>query len=299
MNTTETFWSVDGVSLQTYAFNITTLGDDRDGVPPLRGSDIEIPYMPGTMWVPREVDSRYITLGMWVVGANEDGTIPTGETSRRIYERNWRKLRRLLWTPRRQFTLTKKFWVLTEELEEAGVDLSESLSDGLWTLYEASARGTFAGGLSPNMTGGTRATFTVDILLSDPFFYGAPIEIPFSTQTGEGFPGPTQSIVVLGDDRTLNIEIDLEGPLTGPQITHDAGYVRYGTEVPDDESATLEIKHFRATQFTSGEPFRASGYVKHSGNKFWFFLDPGEVTVELSAQAGTGVGTLKYQPAWW
>lgn len=299
---TETYWAVDGVPLQTMAWNITTLGGDRMAPPAVRGSDIQVPYMPGSLWVEKVPDARVITLGMWVIGANEDGSIPTDETLRRTFDRNWRKLRNLLWTPRRQFTLSKRFWLLDEDLVAAGIDTSLMQKDGDWTLYEAEAKGTFTGGLTPTMNGPARAVFTVDILLSDPYFYSAEIAVEFSTDVVPPNPGPIQTIQVLGDDRTTWIEMDFEGPLTSPRFDNNSVtgelWVRYGTEVPDGESATVRIHNFSATQFTAGEDFKSSGYVQHDGDKFWLYLNPGETEIELSAQAGTGTATLRYKPRW-
>src|SRR5690606_13429477 len=106
--TTEAFWSIDDVPLNTFAWNITTLGDSRQAPPPLRGEDILVPYRVGRVATTRVPDSRVITLGMWVIGATEDGNPPTNETARRRFELNWRKLRALLWRTN-EFTLTKRF----------------------------------------------------------------------------------------------------------------------------------------------------------------------------------------------
>lgn len=302
MNTTETFWSVDGQSLQTFAWNIQTLGGDRLAPPPVRGEDLEVPYMIGSLYAPRTPDSQVLTLGMWVIGANPDGTIPTDEAARRTFDHNWRMLRKLLWRPRRQFTLTKRFWVPDEDLVAGGVDTEELPKIGEWTLYEASALGTYAGGLNPTMNGPARAVFTVDIKLQDPFFYSEEITVPFSMTEGGGYPGKNRTISVLGDDRTMNIEIDFEGPVTSPVITNGTEeqllYVRYAAEVPDDEAATIRVKPFSATHYPSGDSYGVSGNVEHEGDHYWFYLEPGECNLVLGAQAGTGVAALRYQPAW-
>lgn len=299
-DTTATFWDVDGESLQTYAWNIQTLGGDRAAPPSLRGSNTLVPYRPGTKYVPRVVADRIITLGMWVQGSQEDGTPPTDEALRRQWERNWRKLIKLLWRPRVEFTLTKRFWLLTEDLEDGGVDTSGLPSQGDWSLYTASAKASFAGGLSPTMQGQAHGIFTVDLLLSDPFFYGDIIEVPFSTQTGGANPGPNHDVVILGDERTTWVEVDFVGPLTSPRLDNISGsvWLRYGTEIPAGESATVKAQDFSAMHFTTGDDYRSSGHVIHGGDKFWLFLGPGDTTLELSAQAGTGTASLRYRPVW-
>lgn len=301
-NSTETYWDIDGISLQTYAWNIETLGGDRMAPPPVRGDDLIVPYLPGTVWAPKIPDARVISLGMWVLGSDEQGNIPNDENSRRTFDRNWRKLRNLLFRPRKQFTLTKRFWVETEDLIAAGVDTTGLLTDGDWTLYVASAKASYAGGLSPNMTGPNRAAFTVDIRLSDPFFYSEPITVPFSMQTGGANPGPQHTIEILGDGRTSDILVDFVGPLTSPQITAvDADgdpWVRYATVIADGETAHIDIKMYSANQTSESVTFKSSGYVLHFGDRAWLFLDPGPVDLSLSAQEGTGTAVLTYRPAW-
>lgn len=301
-NTTETYWDVDGQSLQTYAFNIETLGGDRLAPPQVRRSSQKVPYMVGTRFVQGVPDERTITLGMWVQGSNQDGTVPTDEHLKRKFDRNWQMLRRLLWRPRKQFTLTKRFWVLTADLEAAGVDTTGLTEDGLWTLYSASAQVSYAGGLNPTMQGNAHGIFTVDLLLSDPFFYSEELTIPFTTETGGANPGPTQEVMILGDDRTMNIEVDFEGPLTSPRITNTTEeqelFVRYSSTVADGESATIRVKSFTATHYPSGEPYPVSGNVNHRGDLYWFYMEPGVVDLILDVQSGTGTALLRYRPAW-
>lgn len=305
-NTTETYWDVNGISLQTYAFNIVTLGDDRMSPPSLRGDEQTVPYRPGTKYMEKVANNRVISMGMWVIGADENGNIRPDENSRRTFDRNWRKLRNLLWNPRKQFTLTKRFWVETAELVAAGVSVSGLPTDGAWSLYSASARGSFAGGLSPTMGGPSRASFTVDILLSDPYFYSEPITIPFSMQSGGAHPGPTKDIVVLGDERTNKIRFDVIGPLDSLRFTNqDADpelWIQYATSLADGDTAWIDVDAFRSKHTESALEYTSSGYVNHFGDRFWFYLDPqdgaGTTTVALSAQAGTGTGTMTYSPAW-
>lgn len=167
-NTTETYWSIDGVSLQTYAFNISTWGGDAQSVPNLRGDDLTIPYAAGDVWLDKVPDARTISFGMWVIGANEDGTLPVEGSSRELFEKNWRMLKKLMWTPNRQVNLTKRFrdWNTGE-------------------IVEATAKAQFAGGLQPTMNGTQRAQFTVQFKLADPFFYGEEKNIEISPYEAE------------------------------------------------------------------------------------------------------------------
>ena len=70
-NSTDTYWSVNGVSLQTLGFNITTDGDHAP--PPLRGDDDLIPYRVGQVLQDRIPNSRTLPFKMWAIGMDEDG----------------------------------------------------------------------------------------------------------------------------------------------------------------------------------------------------------------------------------
>jgi hypothetical protein len=301
-STTETYWDVNGVSLQTYAFNIDTLGGDRMSPPDLRGDDLVVPYMPGERRMKKIPGPRTITLGMWVVGANEDGTIPQDEAMRRVFDRNWMKLRKTLWS-RRPYRVTKRMWVHEEEFENSFYDVSSLPQSGSFRLITVSAIAEFAGGLAPSMDGPGRASFTVDLNLADPYFYGAPISVPFSTATGGSNPGPSKTINVIGDDDTTHVAMDFIGPLTTPKFTAtnpDGTKVttQYGNVVAQAEHAVVSASSWTATHYTTGSSYKGAGYVTHTGDIFWMNLQPGENDVVLSKQAGTGTATLTYTPRW-
>lgn len=74
VNSTEEFWDVDGVSLQTLVQNLTTWGGDREAPPPVRGSNVMIPGAPGESFVPKYPGARTITLDGWLLGSREKRT---------------------------------------------------------------------------------------------------------------------------------------------------------------------------------------------------------------------------------
>lgn len=287
-NSTETYWDVDGVSLQTLAQNIVTLGGDRMGVPPVRGSNLNVPHKPGSVWMPKELDERTISLGMWVQGCNPDGSIPP--STRRVFEKNWRALQRLLFTPRRQFTLTKRFWVDEDEL--SGLDFSGLPADGYGNrLVTASAKASYGGGLTPTMNGQRSAAFTVDLVLTDPYFYSAPIT--------QSFGSGNHVFDVVGDDRTYKIVAKLNGDFTGATLTNTTEqvwveYNAFSTPVASGTYITLDVDAFRAA-LASGA--KAPGQVTHDGDPHWLFLEPGQANLLLSISGGGSVD-VTYQPAW-
>ena len=71
-NSTPEYTDVDGVSLQTMVQNLKTWGGSREAPPPVRGSDVAVPYMPGEVWLAKVPDARTITLDGWVVGTERE-----------------------------------------------------------------------------------------------------------------------------------------------------------------------------------------------------------------------------------
>jgi hypothetical protein len=281
-NSTDEFWDVEGQSLQTYAFNITTWGADRQAPPPLRGSDIIIPGAAGRVATSRQVDSRVITLAMWVQGSDENGNAPTSGSGRAQFERNWTMLRNLLWRRGRIFTLTKRFRV-----------------NGVGPLITASARARYAGGLAPAMGGTRRAAFTVDLELADPYFYGAEVTIPaFSSVSSQ------QTVNILGDDRTHAITVDISGARVNSKVkvtTPDADVISMNLSysLGGSDKASLDVAKF-VSRITpgSGSAFPAGGYVTHAGDPFWLALDPGSNKLEVSSTSGAGSIVIKYKPVY-
>lgn len=232
-NSTAQFWDADGTSLQTLARNLKTWGGDREGVPDFRGEDTLVPYRAGRKWVPKVPDSRTIGLSGWVVGANDDGTIGDVET----FRKNWKVLRRLLWTPGRQIALTRRW-----------------LDPDTGLLVTATAMAEYAGGLTPEMTGPNRADFQVDLHLADPFFYGEPVVVELTSTnrtnqcTNPSFETGTASWAALVST--------LSNPLTGGWS--GVRHLRC--------TATTATTAFGATGTThtvvAGEAFAVSAYVR-------------------------------------
>jgi hypothetical protein len=270
---TPTYWDVDGVSLQTFAFDIVTVGGDRMAPPALRGNDITIPYAPGNMWVPKQVAARSMTLDMWVIGVNEDGSIPSGSNARK-FDDNFRKLRQLLWTPGREFTLTKRFYV-----------------DGV--LKIASARAQFGGGISPSMTGRSRGGFSVNLNLADPYFYGP--EINTNLETG------TQTVTVEGDDITRAVKLHVSGPRNNVRVYNSTldVYVEYHADLSSGDYVDIDVKNFLAvTDLAAIPPFNSVGKIRHEGDAFWLLLTPGVNTIVVSSTSGIGGVILTHQEVW-
>jgi hypothetical protein len=282
--TTDVYLDVDGVPLATLGYNVITWGGDRETPPPLRGANLQVPGMPGQSFTNKVEDARSITLSMWVQGSNIDGTVPTTQTARATFENNWKTLRKLFYTPRRQIALTKRFRPY-----------------GSSTVIAATAKAQYAGGLSPTMQGELEAVFSVQLTLTDPYFYTPPTVLPALTAAA-----PTQTFTSVGDGRTNKIFVAFDGQLaanvrvtnTPADDTADPMWVQYTNALAAGDVANLDVKKFKSTTTPHGGVlFGSRGYVQHGGDKFWLAVDPGVNTLALS---GTGSGSVQvsYQEAY-
>lgn len=272
------YWDVDDVPLTTYAYGIKSIGGSRIAPPPMRGENLKIPFSPGQRFMRKVPDSRIISLDMWVLGADPDGTIR--DTAK--FDYNWHQLVQLLYRPDVEFPLTKRFRAGTDD-----------------TLTTATALAQFQQGLNPSMTGRKRAEFSVDLFLADPFFYSAAQTIDFGPLPGTNL---SRTFTVAGDYSTRAIDFHVEGPVTSPMWTNSTSspstWCRYNTVVNDGDSLDIDVTQFKATATVAGVQKKSAGYMQHSGSHFWMELEPGTATVAFSAASGTGISSMTYQPVW-
>lgn len=290
-NNATDYWSVEGVSLNQHCWSVTSWGGDARGLPPLRGTETVYAYRAGQEFRPKVPEARTITLSMYVNGLNLDGSY----SSREDFQTNYAALRSLLWTPTRQIDLTRR-WSVTD-----GTTVSQ---------ITATAKAQIANVMEPRMTGEQRATLDVDFLLSDPYFYGAPVtydEIEFDTPFIIENPG---------DDVALNhLVVAAQGALGGGAVpyvqidnvtnTYDTPHwMRYNAEITGASAVRMFPYYASALQAlaTDGEfndtPTSVTGRMQHSGYGNWFALFPGENQIVVSVSGGTPTGavTVTYQP---
>jgi hypothetical protein len=268
-NATDTYWDVNGVSLQTLARNIETLAE-LDSPPEGRGENIVVPYRTGELFVPKTMGSRILPFKMWVRGTDDNGRVTNRKNQ---YDDNWRQLRNLLWGYGNQFTLRKRFRV-------GGV------------LRTAVAQAEFAGGLKPTMIGRNASKFQVDLKLADPYFYDEAY-----TQVNLA---ASQVIAVAGDAPTTDIVITALGARSKPRVRNaaTATEVTYNNDLLVGDSAEIRIKEFRANLTKNGAAAtRANATIIHSGAPEWLVLKPGNNSI-TSTGSGTGLISLQYKAAW-
>lgn len=261
MSTTLEYWDVNGTSLATLAWNLETL-TGRARVPQLRGDDIQVPYRPGEIWRPKSPASRNLTLAMWVLGCNTDGSAPTGMTARAKFNENRDALIRLFYNPDQQLSLTKRWLMSTGVLQ-------------------ATALAELTGDMDPSMLGNDGAQFVVDLKLADPYFYAPSTVFNLGVATGVFTNG--------GHDRIRKGTLRFNGPLTNPRLTNTTAnpdiWVQYTGTIAGGAWVELDLDLFTAVTNLATNVLSS---ISHDGARRWFELLRGTNSLTLSADSGAG-----------
>ncbi len=268
-NSTDEYWSVDGVSLHQHGWSVTTVGGSRYDLPPRRGENIRFAYRPGAVHRSKLADSRTISLLMWVAGADPATGNATGDARLR-WNDSWDFLRRLVWKPGgSQVTLTRR-WYLTV--------------GGVKTLVTADAQAEVADSMAPTMTGRTRADFTMTLLLADPYFYGPTVTVPLSGTVTVNNPGHD----ICGHD---GLQVDFTGG-SSPRLTNSTPNPDVWVQYTGSPGGTVTLDTGRFTAISSGGTNLIGG-VSHAGARHWMVLMPGNNSLTLT---GGGSGELRFRP---
>lgn len=276
-NSSDEWWEINGVSLNQYCWAIKTIGGSRLSVPKLRGDNTLLPFRDGRMYRTKNADSRVITLAMWVAGV-DPATDQPANNQKVQFNDNWKSLQKLFWSPDAQLTLTRRWW------ENAASPV----------LREATALCELAGTMDPTMTGRTRADFAVDLLLSDPYFYGPEISTDLTTSGTAVVTNPGDISVWSTIDITLNGE--LVSPLIANQSIEPEVWMRVNTAIVDDP-IIIDVGDFTVLNTFNNSYF--TGSVTHSGFQAWMKLIPGDNILKLTSTGNsTGNAVLKFRPAY-
>lgn len=283
-NSSEEFWSVNGTSLNQYCWSVATLGGTPRSVPTYRGTDIPLAYVPGQMYRKKFPDERVITLNMWVAGIDPATDNPAFDV-RRQFNDNLRTLQRVFYTPATgQISLTRQ-WYYTSPIN-VGTPI------GAPTMVSATAMAEIAGAMIPSMTGIGRADLTVDLLLTDPYFYG-------NAQTSSFSLNNPITVFNPGDDAAgyrSGSQIVLNGPLYYPRLTNSTAsvWVQLNTIIMPGDSVTFDLCNFAANRMSDGA--NLVGSVANSGNRRWMLINPGSNVLTLTSGLSTdsGNGTITF-----
>lgn len=267
VNTTETYWDAQGVSLNNFAWSIETLGGMA--IPTFRGEDILVPLRNGEVWVPKKFTSSTITLSMWIRGVPFNSGIGVVRETQQMYEERYNDLVRLLWTPGRQLALTKRFY-------DQG------------SLRIATAMAEFKGGLAPVKTGRTFGRCTVDLKIAEGLFF---------EQTYRTVPlvNGDNVITVPGNAPTTKIRVTANGARKNLRVRNKTLGVdfTYPRELLVGQTATFDIDEAEVTD--SSLTYDPSAVVINSGDEQWLMLMPGENVINVSSTTGAGTVTLEYK----
>lgn len=257
-------WYWNGFPLQdpNGSYNIATMGGSRFSVPVLRGQNYTVPYNAGQSWRAKFPDQRTITLSMWTDGRGTPSTFPSTDP-RLSFNNNIQSLRQQFWTRNAGGSVQgqlQRNWYLTQ---------------GIPKLVTSTAMAEIAGSMDLTMNGRTDAAFSVDLLLADPYFYGAQ-QIQAITGTGsitglgegiagEGYPSAVSSFTV-----KLTTACTVTNNTAGVSFTF-AGGANY--------PVTVDILNLTAVDSSSVN--WVSG-ITHSGSRMWMCVLPGNNSISVN-----------------
>lgn len=289
--TTAEYWSVitpAGVEypLNTLAKNIETWGEDRQAPIPLRGEDSVIPWMPGEKEQVRVPDARTMSMGMWVIGCDDDGNVPIDRTAREQFVRNWLLLRRIFHSQGLIYTLRKRFY------------------DESYTLRTADARVRYEGGLSPAMMGRTGAKFTIDLRLADPYFYstvGVSLSLNSTVDAAANGLLGSMSAVIPGDANPRKMVFNgFAGASGATGITIECTSTGHVWSISGSAAAGDILLFDMGNQLARIADVNRTGNVSHTGSNDWMRLmvGPDPCILRLTCSTGDCYGNLTYKSVW-
>lgn len=272
-------WYWNGLPLQSAygAWNIATMGGSRFGVPTFRGQDYETPYRAGQNWRAKFPDSRTITLNFWVDGQGQhsSSTYPASD-------------QHLAWNNNLQQIRAAFFTMSAGGSAQGQLQRNWYLTQGTNKLVTSTAMAELAGSMDLSMNGRTSAGFSVDLLLSDPHFYGAQVVKACTgssttvTGLGEGVAGLGYPSAVAGFTVSLSAAATVANTTAGVSFT-----VASGPSFP----VTVDVLNGTVTD-NGGANVIAS--LSHAGARTWMAVLPGSNIISVSA----GTATFTYNDAY-
>jgi len=270
MNNTDVYWEIDGTSLHTYAWSVQTL-TGREGLPPRLGDNQRVAYRHGEIWRRKLWGPRPLSLAMWVIGRDEDGEPgPEGP---------WEQWRSNLEVLKALFAPLDRLLVVTKRIKS---------NDGLLVL---TGEAEVSGAIEPNMQAPAAAAFVVDMLMPDPFWYGAEV-----TDTLEVGPN---TLANPGNTAVERMVLRFNGPLTDAQLVNTSltppVALSVMGEIADGDWIELDTATFRAVD---QDGVSVLGRISHSGAWPWMVLQPGSNAMQLNVGAGTGTVDVAFSSAY-
>lgn len=246
--------TIDGIDMQTLAWNIRDRGG-RWTFPSKQGTNINVPGRNGTLWVRNKTfDENNITMQMWAVGCNPDGSFPTDRTRAQQCRDNLDKLGRLF----------SKTHALLELVETDDLGAQRRCNAETYQAFDFST-----------MANGTRAEFAVELKIPAAFWEDMD---SISFETAAGITTGTNFEVVGASGGSAPIDdaiLKIDGAVTNPKLidltTND--WVMYSGTVASGEQWVVDANAWTTVKGTTN----LLGDTTHSGTRL-LTLTPHPVT---------------------
>lgn len=276
----EEYWDVQWVdgqwySLHDYAYHVESIYGARTNVPPLRGSNVPVYGRAGQLHQSKIADQRVLTLRGWVSNTDDDDQPYPGPCQRGL-NTNWRVLRLLLWRQNgSQFPLRRRWF------DENG--------DLVWAV----AMAEYSGGLDLSEHVVEAGSWTCDLTLADPYFYGDEESATLVKDVAQVLPNRGD---VAASKMTVLFQDQLQNPMVTNSTPNPDVILRVGISIAAADSVLLDVDTFTATRESDGA--NLIGTVTRSGARPWMVLSPGFNTLTLTADSGTGTAEITWRPAY-
>lgn len=251
--------TVDGVNLKTLAKNVETLAATLR-TPPVRNENVPIPSRHGRIRTRKVFDENVLAWPMWVIGCNDDGSIPAGSTERATFYRNLDALTRLF--GKRTGTLDirhtlpdgsvrQAFGEVLEEIDfstfgdppTGKFSVAMRIPDAFWrdlnAVQSAPAIARGATVVLPELSGGSAPSMEAVITIPGP---GTNVRIT-DVVSGTWFQINRQ----LAAGETATIDLGTWAASVGaasiiPQITYGGGSSRFLELTPDPVTGNVSVR---------------------------------------------------------
>lgn len=293
VNTSKWPVTVDGVRLDTLAWNISTR-NGRDLAPPIAGEDIDTGMRDGVIPVyNKKYGPGRLVLNMWVGGTDVDGAVPVGNDDYKKYISNLDALKRMFGVQHRLLDVRLQMDVAGSNIRQALCRLGAALTPEMHSSYPYTAE------------------FTVELIVPGAFLqdvadsnYDSNVGVVANTDITLPSPWPAATAPM----RDLYLVVD--GPATNPKIidNRNGHYIQYNGVVASGSQWVVNTSLW-TSKVGAGIAFTQGGtdvYAQtvfaggHAPAMFGITADPlgPQVRIEGSAfGAGTRLrlrGKLKY-----
>jgi hypothetical protein len=300
--TTHEYWEIDQgrllkgqwiydtpIPLSTLAYNISTLAG-REGIPVSDTENVRIATRPGRRWIPKTPEQKQLTFAMWVLGADTEGRFPSDIYMRTRFWENYNKLKQLFAVWDRQLLLTRR------TPTRFGIQK-------MYTFVEPVSR------MDLNPTGPMRATFSIDLVMADPFWFGPELKTDPTFVRAEGglrnYPRTYRlvysahgapGIVLVNNEGTHDAKLKavLRGPFKNPMLTdvETRESFRLVPDVPIEKGTYVVIDFWEKSILLNGQQSR---YWWMDRNTDWLKMRPGYTRFRFTHEGWDEDSTVEWQ----